>query len=136
MISIDNNGSLITAIVLGEFTLADYREFEELADYRIKFDGAVDLLFDLREMASFTVDLVVEEIRHSRRHAHDFRRIAILTDDQWVTWSAWVSQFFVDAEIQVFDNEEEARLWLDASPPSITEAGQDAGTANTPGADT
>ncbi|MDR2032301.1 MAG: STAS/SEC14 domain-containing protein [Azoarcus sp.] len=129
MISIDNNGSLITAIVFGEFTLADYREFEELADYKIKFDGTVDLLFDLREMAGFTVDLIVEEIRHSRRHAHDFRRIAVLTDDQWVTWSAWVSQFFVDAEIQVFDNEEEARLWLDVSPSPGAPARQEAETA-------
>ncbi|MDR1227650.1 MAG: STAS/SEC14 domain-containing protein [Azoarcus sp.] len=116
MISTDHTGSLIAVAVFGEFTLADYREFEELADYKIKFDGPVDLLFDLREMAGFTIDLAVEEIRHSRQHAHDFRRIAILTDDQWVTWSAWVSQFFVDADIQVFDNEEDARQWLEADP--------------------
>ena len=113
MISIDNRNKLISAVVLGEFTLADYREFEELADYKIKFDGPLDLLFDLREMAGFTVDVAIEEFRHSRRHAHDFRHIAILTDDQWVTWSAWISQFFVDADIQIFDDEEEARSWLE-----------------------
>ncbi|MDR0634132.1 MAG: STAS/SEC14 domain-containing protein [Azoarcus sp.] len=110
----DHSGSLIAVTVFGEFTLADYREFEELADYKIQFDGPIDLLFDLREMAGFTIDLALEEIRHSRRHAHDFRRIAILTDDQWVTWSAWVSQFFVDAEVRVFDDETEARGWLAA----------------------
>ena len=115
MISIDHHDELIVAVVFGEFTLADFREFEELTDYKIKFGGPLDLLFDLREMGGFTVDLAVEEFRHTLRHAHDFRRIAILTDDQWVTWSAWVSQFFTDAEIQVFDNEEEARLWLEAS---------------------
>ncbi|MCL2876608.1 MAG: STAS/SEC14 domain-containing protein [Betaproteobacteria bacterium] len=113
MISIDSQDNLIVAVVLGEFTLADYQEFEELTDYKIKFCGPLDLLFDLREMAGVTVDLAVEEIRHTLRHPHDFRRIAILTDDQWVTWSAWVSQFFVDAEIQVFDNEPDARLWLE-----------------------
>ncbi|MCL1825232.1 MAG: STAS/SEC14 domain-containing protein [Betaproteobacteria bacterium] len=113
MISIDHRDDLITAVVFGEFTLTDYREFEELADYKIKMSGSIDLLFDLREMVGFTIDLAVEEIRHTLRHAHDFRRIAILTDDQWVTWSAWVSQFFVDAEIQVFNNEEEARFWLE-----------------------
>jgi len=113
MISIENRNNLIVAVVLGEFTLADYREFEELADYKIKFGGPLDLLFDLREMVGFTIDLIVEEIRHTLRHARDFRRIAILTDDQWITWSTWVSQFFIDAEVQVFDNEEEARLWLE-----------------------
>jgi len=114
MISIDHHDKLIVAVVLGEFTLADFREFEELADYKIKFSGPIDLLFDLREMAGFTIDLAVENIRHSLRHAHDFRRIAILTDDQWVAWSAWVSQFFIDAEVQIFDSEEDARLWLES----------------------
>ncbi|MDR2015941.1 MAG: STAS/SEC14 domain-containing protein [Azoarcus sp.] len=115
MIGVDYHNELIVAVVFGEFTLADYREFEELADYKIKVGaGPLDLLFDLREMAGFTVDLAVEEVRHTLRHAHDFRRIAILTDDQWITWSAWVSQFFVDAEIKVFDNEPAARLWLEA----------------------
>ncbi|MDR2208651.1 MAG: STAS/SEC14 domain-containing protein [Azoarcus sp.] len=117
MISVDYRDGLIIAVVFGEFTLTDYREFEELADYKIKVgSGPLDLLFDLREMAGFTVDLAVEEIRHTLRHAHDFRRIAVLTDDQWVTWSAWVSQFFVDAEIRVFDNETDARLWMEADP--------------------
>lgn len=114
MISTDHGGSLVAVTVFGEFTIADYREFEELADDKIRFGSPIDLLFDLREMAGFTIDLALEEIRHSRRHAHDFRRIAILTDDQWVTWSAWVSQFFVDAEVQVFDDETEARGWLAA----------------------
>jgi hypothetical protein len=113
MINIDHNGNRIAATVFGEFTLADYREFEELADYQIKFGGPLDLLFDLREMAGFTLDLAVEEIRHTRQHPHDFRFIAILTDDQWITWSAWVSQFFVDAEVRTFADAEDANLWLD-----------------------
>jgi len=112
MISIDTSGNLTTAVVLGEFTLADYREFEEATDAKAQASGPLDLLFDLREMAAFTVDVALEEIRHSRQNPHEFRRIAILTDDQWVTWSAWVSRFFVDAEIEVFDDEVEARGWL------------------------
>lgn len=112
MISTDHKGNLVSLTVFGEFTLADYREFEELVNYKIKFGGVVDLFFDLREMAGFTLDLAWEEIRFSREHAHDFRRIAILTEDQWVTWSAWISQLFVDAEVQVFSEEEDARTWL------------------------
>ncbi|MFN4063850.1 hypothetical protein SDC9_182323 [bioreactor metagenome] len=112
MISTDHTGNQVAITVFGEFTLADYREFEELVNYKIKFGGQVDLLFDLREMAGFTLDLAWEEIKFSRQHAHDFRRIAILTEDQWVTWSAWVSQLFVDAEVQVFSLEEDARNWL------------------------
>ncbi|MDO9599725.1 MAG: STAS/SEC14 domain-containing protein [Azoarcus sp.] len=112
MISTDHTGNLVAITVFGEFTLADYREFEELVSYKIRFGGQVDLLFDLREMAGFTLDLAWEEIKFSRQHSHDFRRIAILTEDQWITWSAWLSQHFVEAEVKVFEDEEEARTWL------------------------
>jgi hypothetical protein len=74
----------------------------------------VNLLFDLRQMADFTLDMAWEEIKFSRAHSHDFGKIAVLTDSQWVTWSAWLSQTFVDADLQVFGDEQEARDWLAA----------------------
>ncbi|THF60611.1 SpoIIAA family protein [Pseudothauera rhizosphaerae] len=112
MISIDHGPHLVAVSVFGEFTLADYKEFEELVNYKIKFEGPVNLLFDLREMAGFTLDVAWEEIKFSRRHSHDFGRVAVLTDDQWLTWSAWLTQIFVEADILVFQDEDEARAWL------------------------
>ncbi|HQZ01089.1 MAG TPA: STAS/SEC14 domain-containing protein [Thauera sp.] len=118
MINIEHRDNLVAVTVFGEFTLADYKEFEELVKYKIQFSGQLDLLFDLREMAGFTLDVAWEEIKFSRQHAHDFRRIAVVTDDQWLTWSAWVSQLFVTAEVQVFDDENEARGWLQSAGAS------------------
>ena len=115
MIVIDQKPQRVSVSVFGEFTLADYKEFEELVTYKIQFGGQIDLLFDLRQMAGFTLDVAWEEIKFSRRHARDFRRIAVLTDDQWLTWSAWVTQLFVDAEVQVFEREIDARDWLDTA---------------------
>ena len=115
MINIEHRDKLVAVTIFGEFALADYKEFEELITYKIQFGGRIDLLFDLRQMAGFTLDVAWEEIKLSRRHAHDFRRIAVLTDDQWLTWSAWVTQLFVDAEVQVFEREIDARDWLDTA---------------------
>jgi hypothetical protein len=112
MIAIDHKETLVSVAVLGEFTAADYKEFEELALYKIKFEGPVNLFFDLREMAGFTVDLALEEIKFSLQHKSDFGRIAVVTDSQWVTWSAWLSQVFVNADLRVFGNAEEAKTWL------------------------
>jgi hypothetical protein len=112
MITIDHRASLVAVAVLGEFTLADFKEFEELVLYKVKFDGPVDLLFDLREMADFTVDMAWEEIKFSRQHGGDFRRIAIITESQWVAWSAWLEQLFVSADLRVFADDAEARNWL------------------------
>jgi hypothetical protein len=112
MIVTDHQPNLVTVAVFGEFTLADYKEFEELVNFKVKFEGPVDLFFDLRQMADFTLDMAWEEIKFSRAHAHDFNRIAVVTDSQWVTWSAWLSQTFVDADIAVFTDADEAKAWL------------------------
>lgn len=112
MIAIDHQEHLITVTVLGEFTLADFKEFEELVNFKVKFEGSVSLLFDLREMADYTVDMALEEIRFSRAHSDEFDRVAVITESQWVAWSAWISQVFVSADLRVFPSEAEARAWL------------------------
>jgi len=113
MITIEQSNNLITLAVLGEFTLADFKQFEELALYELKSPGEVNLLFDLRDMISYTVDVAWEEIKFfSREHQHDFNRIAVVTDDQWLTWQAWLSRLFVDADIRAFPDYNEARGWV------------------------
>lgn len=113
MITTEQGPNRVNVAVFGEFTLADYKEFEDQVNFKIQFEGVVNLLMDLREMVGFTVDVAWEEIKFSRSHARDFGRIAVVTSDQWTTWSAWLSQFFVDAEVQVFEDEAEASNWLD-----------------------
>ncbi|MFZ5583448.1 MAG: STAS/SEC14 domain-containing protein [Pseudomonadota bacterium] len=112
MIVTDHQDSLVSVAVFGEFTLADYKEFEELVNFKVKFEGPVNLFFDLRQMADVTLDTALEEIRFSKAHANDFERIAVITESQWVTWSAWLSRAFVDASIRVFSDEAEAKAWL------------------------
>lgn len=112
MINIEHRDRLVAVTVFGEFALADYKEFEELVNYKIQFSGPIDLMFDLREMAGFTLDVAWEEIKFSRQHANDFRRVAVVTDSQWVTWSAWLSQTFVEADVEVFDTAAAASEWL------------------------
>lgn len=117
MIVTDHQDDLVSVTALGEFTLTDYRELEELVNYKVKFQGTVNLLFDLREMAGFTLDVAWEDIKFSRAHAQDFGKIAVVTDSQWIAWSAWLNQIVVDAELRVFGDESEARNWLaDAEP--------------------
>ncbi len=112
MITTQNKDHLVEFAVFGEFTLTDFKEFEELVLHEINFSGPVNLLVDLRDMADFTLDVVWEEIRFSQQHAGDFKRIAVITDSQWVAWSAWLEQLFVNADVTVFEDESEARAWL------------------------
>ena len=113
MIAIDHSGKLVTVTVLGEFVLADYKEFEDMVRSTLAPGGKVSLLIDLRQMAGFTVDVAWEDIKYTRSHPDDFDKIAVVTDSQWVIWSAWLSQMFINADLQVFDDDLEARGWLE-----------------------
>ena len=89
MITIEQTDNLVNVAVLGEFTLSDFKTFEEQSLYKLKMPGTVNLLFDLRAMIDYTVDVAWEEIKFfSREHNHDFSKIAVVTDDQWITWQA------------------------------------------------
>lgn len=112
MITLDHTPELVTLTVIGEFTLEDFTEFEQYLIAHDLFDGTHSLLFDLRGMLGFTVDLALEEIRFTRIHGGDFKRIAVITDSQWVAWSAWLEKAFVKAELRVFEDLEDARAWL------------------------
>lgn len=122
MISVNVKNNVISMTVMGQFTLDDYKEFEEAVLYGIKFQGVVNLLIDLRDMLSFSLDVAWEEIRFSRQHANDFDRVAILTSNEWIAWSAWINRMFVNADIRLFDELSEAEAWVGqtASVPNIS----------------
>jgi len=113
MITIEQTDNLVNVAVIGEFTLADFKLFEEQSLYKLKSPGTANLLFDLRGMIDYTVDVAWEEIKFfSREHNHDFSKIAVVTDDQWLTWQAWLSRLFIDADIEVFNDYDEALAWV------------------------
>ncbi|MFP5381725.1 MAG: STAS/SEC14 domain-containing protein [Gammaproteobacteria bacterium] len=112
MISLDIQDNRIAVTVMGQFTLDDYKEFEEAVNYGVQFKGTVNLLFDLRDMLSYSVDVAWEELKFSREHRNDFGRIAILTGDEWVAWSMWINRLFMSADIRLFDDLELAQAWI------------------------
>ena len=101
MITIEQTDNLVNVAVLGEFTLEDFKTFEEQSLRKLNTSGTTNLLFDLRAMIDYTVDVAWEEAKFfSREHNHDFSKIAVVTDNQWITWQAWISRIFVDADIR------------------------------------
>jgi len=111
MITIEHKGDLVIASVFGEFSLSDYKEFEEALLYKIKFHGKPNLMFDLSDMASFTLDVAWEDLKFGKQHGNDFGKIAIVTDRKWISWVAWLSRLFVDSEVEVFEDFNLASDW-------------------------
>jgi len=115
MITTDVTPERVEMRAYGTVTLSDCKAFEDVSNYRVLFNRPIDLLLDLRSMTSYSLDVALEEWRYARAHRSDFRRVAVLTDDQFVTWGAWLWQFFVDADIRIFETERAARRWLDGN---------------------
>ena len=112
MIVTEEQGDRLKVHVYGELTLADYRELEKAVTGGLKTTPKVRLLMDFAKMSGFTVDVAWEDIRFTRAHAHDFRRIAVVTDSQWLGWIGWLSAAFTDAEVETFEAMADAEAWL------------------------
>jgi hypothetical protein len=115
MISIQIEDTYTNVAVLGEFTLADMKELEDHALYQIRTQGNANLLLDLRDMLGYTLDVAWEELKFTRSHAREFGRVAVVTDNQWLAWIAWLESLFTDAEIEVFANYDDALAWVTAA---------------------
>lgn len=114
MIRIEQEGNCLAVEINGEFSAADFREFEACALYQIRFHGALRLLLDLRYMQSYTIDVVWHELQFVRDHRQAFDRVAVITDNQWLSWTGWISNLFIDADVATFDDDSTARAWLGA----------------------
>ncbi|HVW63515.1 MAG TPA: STAS/SEC14 domain-containing protein [Nitrosospira sp.] len=114
MIAIEETDNLINIAVFGEFTLADYKQFENQVISKSRSLRKMNVLFDWRDMLSYTIDVAWEDIKFIREHGSEFNRVAIVTEDQWQAWSAWVSNLFVTADIRVFSNYADARKWVES----------------------
>lgn len=114
MIAIEETDDLINIAVFGEFTLTDYKEFEEQVIAKSRSLRRMNVLFDWRDMLSYTIDVAWEDIKFIREHGSEFNRVAIVTQDQWQAWSAWVSNLFITADIRVFSNYAAAKKWVES----------------------
>ena len=112
MIVIEEQSDLLKASFYAELSLADFQEFENAVQRELKQAPKIKLLLDLTKMSGYTVDVAWEDIRFTRAHAHDFRRIAVVTTSAWVTWLGWLPSAFTDAEIKHFDDAAAAGAWL------------------------
>lgn len=122
MITTETSGGRIEMRAFGRLTLEDLKSFEAQTQAIERADGKLDVLLDLRDLESTSLDALIEEWKFAHQHSRDFRRIAVVSDDSLIGWGACLSQLFVDGEIQIFDSEPLARLWLESETESIGEA--------------
>jgi hypothetical protein len=114
MITIQHEDNLTVVGIFARLEISDFKRLEEEIESQLRHLGKIDLLVDLRGMLSYTLDVAFEDLRFTREHARDVGRVAILSENDTVVWTALLSELFVRAQIRIFDDESLAREWLGA----------------------
>ena len=110
MVTIQHEGSLTVAGIFARLEIADFQRLETEIESQLGRLGKVNLLLDLRGMLGYTLDVALEDLRFSREHAREVGRVAILSEDTSMVWTALLSDLFVRAHIRVFDDEARFRV--------------------------
>lgn len=117
MISIREQNYGLDVALFNEFTLADFKLFEEALLKRVQEQGRPDLLLDLSELVDFTLDMAFEELRFMRAHEGDYGRLVIVVSDVWIKLAAHLSGLLAATHARYFDSVEAAQAWLAAPTP-------------------
>lgn len=112
MISIREQQYGLDVALFNEFSLEDFKLFEQALLKRVQEKGKPDILLDLSELKDFTLDMALEEIRFVRAHDQDFGRIAVIVSDVWIKLAAHIASLLSHTRIQYFDSADQAQSWL------------------------
>jgi hypothetical protein len=112
MISIREQEYGLDVALFNEFTLADFKLFEQALLKRVAELGTPAVLLDLSELKDFTLDMALEELRFVRAHDKDFGRVAIVVSDVWIKLAAHLAGLLSHGRTQYFDSSDAAQLWL------------------------
>jgi hypothetical protein len=117
MISIREQEYGLDVALFNEFTLADFKLFEQALLKRVSELGSPGVLLDLSELKDFTLDMALEELRFVRAHEKDFGKIAVVVSDVWIKLAAHLAGLLSHGHSQYFSKADAARAWLhDALP--------------------
>ncbi|MCP1660709.1 STAS/SEC14 domain-containing protein [Neisseria perflava] len=112
MISIREQSYGLNVALYNEFTLEDFHELEQAllaAKQRIHLP---DVLLDMSLAKDFTIDMAIEQVKFLSAHENDFGRVAIVTDDIWITLGARIAGWITNQRPKYFDTVAEAQAWL------------------------
>lgn len=115
MISIREQNYGLDVALFNEFSLADFKLFEDALLKRVAELGKPDVLLDLSELKDFTLDMALEELRFVRAHDKDFGRVAIVVSDVWIKLATHIAGLMSRGHSQYFEDSEAAQAWLQAT---------------------
>ena len=106
-----NDKGIIAFRAVGKLTHDDYQEFLPTLESRIEKAGSVSLLLELENFHGWDLAAAKDDYMFGKKHAQDFKRIAIVGEKHWEHWLAVFARPFSDAEIRYFKRDDLQQAW-------------------------
>ncbi|WOG25721.1 STAS/SEC14 domain-containing protein [Endozoicomonas sp. 8E] len=99
---------------VGKLTHEDYQIITPMIDSALEGvqSPSIDAFFDLRELQGWEARVAWDDFKLGLKHGKDFNRVALLGNKKWQEVATKVSKWFISGDVQFFEDEQEARNWL------------------------
>lgn len=98
----------------GKLMHSDYELITPMIDSALEGvrSPRIRAFLDMSELEGWEPRAAWDDFKLGMKHGHQFTRIAILGQKRWQEWSAKVGAWFVSGEVQYFEDENAALVWL------------------------
>ncbi|MGY5452784.1 STAS/SEC14 domain-containing protein [Agarivorans sp. MS3-6] len=69
--------------------------------------------FDASELEGWELRAAWDDLKLGLKHGKSFEKIAILGNQQWLEWASKIGQWFIAGEVKIFEQEQDALVWLE-----------------------
>ncbi len=107
-----NESHVLAFEVTGKLVADDYLTLRPRIERILKKENRISLLIKLKDFEGWTLTAMWEDLKIGFDHNEDFLRIAIVGSGFREKLLSEISDFFIAAELEHFDNESDALNWL------------------------
>lgn len=110
-----NDNFYLTIKAIGTLTHEDYQTITPMIDSALEGvkNPKIKAIFDAKDLDGWELQAAWDDFKIGLKHGNEFEKIAIITDKNWLKIGTKISSWFMQGDIENFENEEEALKWLD-----------------------
>lgn len=110
----EHGTSVLHVRAVGKLTREDYEEVRPSLDTALTQldDNPVLVLVDATELEGWERGAAWEDLKLGLNHRHDFERIAVVADKEWLQEASRFSGWFISGEVKGFGDRHSALDWL------------------------
>ena len=107
-------GNVVGVVAIGEVTASDYEQVKIAVNAAVQMVGRVRLLLQVAPGFTGHSAEAWNEARMGVIHFTDWEKIAVVTDEGWISGTVILLRFFASCPVKIFGNDAlaEAKAWI------------------------